>query len=245
MSPSWTRIALAEAIGTFALTFVGLLAISGGSLVGNPAVASLSTIAFAHGLTILVMIAALGAISGAHFNPAVTFGFVAVGRMPAAMGAVYWAAQLAGATVAAFLVAGMFGAEPVAAGTPALGAGVDFGGGVVLEVVATFFLVLVIFGSAVDQRAPKSIFPVAIGLTVALDIMAIGPLTGAAMNPARVFGPALASGQWENHLLYWIGPLLGGLLGAAAQHFLLMERAPSPAVAVRGGPSPEEERGHR
>jgi glycerol uptake facilitator-like aquaporin len=121
---------------------------------------------------------------------------------------------------------------------------VDFGGGVMLEVVATFFLVLVIFGTAVDHRAPKSLFPVAIGLTVALDIMAIGPLTGAAMNPARVFGPALASGHWSNHLVYWIGPLLGGFLGAAAQHFFLMERAPSPAVAMRGGPAPEEERGH-
>jgi len=245
MPLNWSRAALAEAIGTFALTFIGLFAISGGRLVGSPEVASLTTIALAHGLTILVMIAALGAVSGAHFNPAVTFGFVAVGRMPLGMGAVYWAAQLAGATLAGFLVAAMFGAEPVAAGTPDLGRGVDFGGGVALEVVATFFLVLVIFGSAVDQRAPKSIFPVAIGLTVALDIMAIGPLTGAAMNPARVFGPALASGHWDNHLLYWIGPLLGGFLGAAAQHYLLMERAPSTLVGVRGGPSPEEERGHR
>ena len=155
------------------------------------------------------------------------------------------AAQLAGAVLAALLVGGMFGAGPVAAGTPDLAEGVSFGTGTVLEVAATFFLVLVIFGTAVDQRAPRSIFPVAIGLTVALDIMAIGPITGAAMNPARVFGPALASGHWQNHLLYWVGPLVGAVLGAAAQHFLLMERAPSPAVAMRGGPAPDEERGHR
>jgi aquaporin TIP len=244
MPPNWTRAALAEAIGTFALTFIGLLAISSGSIAGTPGNSSLATVAFAHGLTILVMVAALGAVSGGHFNPAVTFGFVAVRRMPVGMGALYWAAQLAGATVAALLVAGMFGAEPVAAGTPDLSAGVGFATGAVLEVVATFFLVAVIFGTAVDDRAPKSLFPVAIGLTVALDIMAIGPLTGAAMNPARVFGPALASGHWSNHLLYWIGPLLGGALGAMAQHFFLMERAPSPAVATRGGPAPEEERGH-
>lgn len=244
MPTHWTRAAAAEAIGTFALTFIGLFAISGGSLVGSPEAPSLATIALAHGLTILVMVATLAALSGAHFNPAVTFGFVAVGRMSPGVGALYWAAQLAGATLAGFLVALTFGAGPVAAGTPDLGRGVDFGGGVMLEVVATFFLVLVIFGTAVDHRAPKSLFPVAIGLTVALDIMAIGPLTGAAMNPARVFGPALASGHWSNHLVYWIGPLLGGFLGATAQHFFLMERAPSPAVAMRGGPAPEEERGH-
>lgn len=240
-----TRAAVAEAIGTFALTFVGILAISGGALVGNPAAGSLTTVAFAHGLTITVMVAALAALSGAHFNPAVTFGFVVTGRMPLAMGAIYWAAQLAGAAAAGFLLAAMFGAEPVAAGTPDLAPGIGFGAGMVLEVAATFFLVLVIFGSAVDERAPKSVFPLAIGLTVALDIMAIGPLTGASMNPARVFGPALASGHWSNHLLYWAAPLLGGALGAAVQHFFLMARAPSPVVAVRGGPAPEEERGHR
>lgn len=244
MPSSLTRAALAEAIGTFALTFAGLLAISGGALVGAPDAPSLATIAFAHGLTILVMVAALGAVSGGHFNPAVTFGFVAVGRMPVAAGAVYWGAQLAGAALAALPVWLLFGAAPVAAGTPALAPGVGSGAGIVLEAVATFFLVLVIFGTAVDERAPKSVFPVAIGLTVALGIMAIGPITGGALNPARVFGPALLAGAWENHLLYWIGPLLGGFLGAAVQHFFLMERAPSAAVAVRGGPAPEEERGH-
>jgi glycerol uptake facilitator-like aquaporin len=114
--------------------------------------------------------------------------------------------------------------------------------GIGIEAVLTFFLVLVIFGTADDERAPKSVFPIAIGLTVALDIMGGGPLTGAAMNPARTFGPALASGHFNNHLVYWIGRLIGGALGAWIQHGLLMERAPSPLVAERGGPAPEEER---
>lgn len=246
MPDNLSRSALAEAIGTFALTFVGLLAISAGAIAGAPdGTVSLATVAFAHGLTIAVMIAALGAVSGAHFNPAVTFGFVATGRLPVGAGAVYWAAQIGGAALASLLVAALFGTAPVSAGTPDLAAGISTGQGIAVEVVTTFFLVLVIFGSAVDERAPKSVFPLAIGLTVALDIMATGPITGAAMNPARVLGPALVSGHWSNHLVYWAGPLLGGLLGAFAQHALLMDRAPSAAVAARGGPAPDEQRGHR
>lgn len=82
-----------------------------------------------------------------------------------------------------------------------------------------------VFGTAVDRRAPKSVFPLAIGLTVALEIMAVGPLTGAAMNPARTFGPALASGHWTHHLVYWIGPLIGGSVAALVAHFILMEQS--------------------
>ncbi len=111
-----------------------------------------------------------------------------------------------------------------------------------LEAVTTFFLVFVVFGTAVDERAPKSAFPFAIGLTITLDIMAIGPLTGAAVNPARAFGPALASGAWDDQLVYWIGPLIGGAIAAWVMHYALMERAPSPPVAERGGPAPTEER---
>ena len=246
MTPSLSRSAVAEAIGTFALTFIGLLAISAGTIAGAPdGTVSLATVALAHGLTILVMVAALGAISGGHFNPAVTFGFVATGRMRPAAGAVYWAAQIGGAALAALLVGALFGVESVSAGTPDLAPRVSQAAGIVVEAVTTFLLVLVIFGSAVDERAPKSVYPFAIGLTVALDIMATGPITGAAMNPARVLGPALVSGHWSNHLVYWIGPLLGGVLGAFVQHSVLMARAPSPAVAEHGGPAPEEERGHR
>lgn len=238
-----TKIAVAEAIGTFALVFIGVLSINAGGLAGAPGgTVSLVTIALAHGLTIAVMVAALGAISGGHFNPAITFGFVVTGRMRAGRGAVYWAAQLAGATVAGVLLALLFGPEPVAAGTPNLARTITPGAGTFLEIVTTFFLVLVVFGTVVDERAPRAVFPLAIGLTVALDIMAIGPLTGGAMNPARAFGPALAAGFWSNHAVYWIGPLIGGALAALLMHFVLIERAPSPVVAERGGPAPAEER---
>jgi len=221
----WVPIALAEAIGTFALVFVGVLAISAGLIVGAPeAPAGLVGIAFAHGLTIAVMVAALGGVSGGHFNPAVTFGFLVTRRITPTGAAVYVVAQLAGALAAAGLVAALFGADTVAAGTPALGPDVGQGAGIVLEAVTTFFLVLVVFGSAVDPRAPGAVFPLAIGLTITLDILAIGPLTGAAMNPARALGPALVSGTWASHLVYWAGPLLGGGLGAWVMHYALMER---------------------
>jgi len=220
--------AVAEAIGTFALIFIGVLAISAAGVVGAPSgIVTLASIGLAHGLTIAVMVAALGAVSGGHFNPAVTVGFVVTGRMKPATGAVYWAAQLIGAAGAALLLAALFGAAPVDGGTPDLGRGVGMTAGIVIEAVATFFLVLVIFGTAVDARAPAGIFPLAIGLTIALDVMAVGPLTGAAMNPARVFGPALAAGHWSNHLVYWIGPLLGGALAAFLQHGYLMARPPA------------------
>jgi MIP family channel proteins len=238
-----TRALTAEAIGTFALCFIGILAINVDTISGNEGTASLTTIAFAHGLTIMVMVAALGAISGAHFNPAVTAGFVATGRMAPVRGAQYAGAQIAGAVLASLLVGWLFGLDVVRAGTPAVAPLVRSTGAAGVEVVTTFFLVLVIFGSAVDHRAPKSVYPFAIGLTVALDIMATGPITGAAMNPARAFGPALVSGAWANQWVYWVGPLVGGILAAFLQHRFLMEHAPSPATAEHGGPAPAEERG--
>ncbi len=224
MEADWTKRAVAEAIGAFALIFIGVLSISAAGMIGATGLANLASIGFAHGLTIAVMVAALGAVSGGHFNPAVTFGFVVTGRMKWNLGLVYWAAQLLGASAAAVLLAALVGAPAVAGGTPDLVRGVGVSTGVILEAVATFFLVLVIFGTAVDQRAPANVFPLAIGLTIALDVMATGPLTGAAMNPARAFGPALASGHWSNHLVYWIGPLIGGALGAFVEHFYLIRR---------------------
>ena len=243
MNETPARALTAEAIGTFALCFVGILAINVDAIGGADGAASLATIALAHGLTIAVMVAALGAISGGHFNPAVTAGFVATGRMTPVRGAMYVGAQLVGALLASLLVGWLFGLEVVRDGTPAIAPNVRATGGMVVEVVTTFFLVLVVFGTAVDHRAPKSVFPFAIGLTVTLGIMASGPITGGAMNPARVFGPALVGGAWANHWVYWVGPLLGGVLAAFLQHWFLMEYAPSLETAARGGPAPSEERG--
>jgi aquaporin TIP len=212
MSTSLNKQLVAEFIGTFALIFVGV-----GAIYQN---AGLLAVALAHGLTIFVMIAALGHISGGQFNPAVSFGLWVGGKMPLARMVAYWIAQLLGATAAAFLLLyvfadlpGQVAATTIAKGTPDLiKEGITPLQGIVIEAVLTLFLVFVVYGAAVDSRAVK-LAPLAIGLTVALDILFNGPLTGAAMNPARVFGPALASGHWHNHLVYWVGPLIGGALG--------------------------------
>ena len=241
MVRSPTRIALAEAIGTFTLVFAGVLAINAATLAGESEPSSLVAVAFAHGLAILVMVAALAAISGGHFNPAITLGFVVAGRMPIRRAALYWIAQIVGAVVAALIIAAAFGRFAVGEGTPALAPNVGALAGIVLEAIGTFFLVLVVFGTAVDERAPKSVYPFAIGLTVAACIMAIGSITGAALNPSRAFGPALATSEWTRHYVYWIGPLSGGALAALLQHLLLM-KAPSPVVAEHGGPAPSEKR---
>jgi aquaporin TIP len=236
------QIAVAEFIGTFTLTFAGVLSLSASSLVGGSGPESVVSVALAHGLALVVMIAALGAISGGHFNPAVTFGFLVTGRMNPITAVVYWIAQLAGSTAAAGLLMSMAGMDTVLRGAPGLAENVGVGMGLVLEAVATFFLVLVVFGTAVDERAPKSVYPFAIGLTVTLGILAIGPITGAALNPARAFGPAIVVGEFTRHWIYWLGPMIGGALGAGVQHFLLMQHAPSPEVAAHGGPAPSEKR---
>ncbi len=150
---------IAEFIGTFALVFIGVLAIQGVDIVQAPnGLANLTSIGLAHGLTIAVMMAALGAVSGGHFNPAVTSAFMATGRMNPITGGLYIVAQLAGASAAGLLITGLFNAQVTGGGTPALAPQVSATSGIILEAIGTFFLVLVFFGSAVDERAPKNVF---------------------------------------------------------------------------------------
>ena len=218
MNQNLLKQCIAEFIGTFALCFVGILAIH-----HNP---GLLGVALAHGLTIAVMASAFGAISGGQFNPAVSVALFVAGKMDAMRAGAYIVTQLVAATAAGFLimaVAGDGGRQIVSNGTPDLGATVTQSQGILMEIVLTFFLVVVIFGTAVDSRAPK-MGGLAIGLAVVMDILAGGPISGAAMNPARTFGPALASGHWNNHLVYWIGPLVGGALaGLLYGRFLIKE----------------------
>jgi MIP family channel proteins len=204
---------IAEAIGTFALIFIGI-----GAIYANP---GLLGVALAHGLTIAVMASATGAISGGHLNPAVTFGLLCGGKIDLKDALIYWASQLAGATIAAFVCLALFNRDVVVAGTPQLGLNTSAMAGIVIEAIVTFFLIFVVYGTAVDPRAPK-IGGLAIGLTVTIGILFAGPLTGGALNPARVFGPALAVSNWTNHYVYWIGPMLGGALaGITYKTFLL------------------------
>jgi len=224
MKPSLLKQCVAEFIGTFTLIFIGIGVIYNlGSVPGG-----LLGIALAHGLAIAVMVSATGAISGGHLNPAVTFGLLLGGKICPTRTVAYWIAQLAGATAAGLLCVHLLGVDAVKTGTPDIAAVgdvpvVSVGNAIIIEAVMTFFLIFVVYGSAVDARAPK-IGGLAIGLTITMGILFGGPLTGGAINPARAFGPALASGHWNNQIVYWVGPLLGGgLAGLIYGKFLIKE----------------------
>jgi MIP family channel proteins len=217
----WAPALVAEAIGTFLFFFIA----AGAAVVvtGDPA-ATLLVVALAHGVVLAVLVSALGAVSGGHFNPAVTLGLWVAGKIDAAKGAAYVVAQLLGAAAAGFGLAWIF--TDVGPAVPALGQGVDVVTGIALEAVMTAVLLLAVFGTAVDPRGPK-VGGLAIGLAVAADILFGGTLTGAAMNPARWFGPAVAAGVFDNWYVWWIGPFLGAVVVALLYRYLLAP--PDPA----------------
>jgi MIP family channel proteins len=210
----------AEFTGTFTLIFVGAGSICADQYLraaGQGAVGILG-IAAAHGLAIAIMISALGHISGGHFNPAITLGFWVTKKLGTIASFLYWVAQLLGGITGAYLLKLTIPEaiwRPVAMGTPDLASDITRLPAMGLETVMTFLLVFVVFATTVDpEGAFNTIAGFAIGLTISIDILVGGPFTGAAMNPARAFGPALASHHWTNHGVYWIGPLFGGLLAA-------------------------------
>lgn len=219
MRDPWRHFA-SEFIGTFALVFVG-----GGAIVASKAVpgVGLLDVAVAHGLILGLMITALMRISG-HFNPAVTAGFLAARRIEPMMAGIYVVAQILGAVVAAYALRALVPADQFAAvhGTvQEIAAAVTSWQAFCLEAIATFFLVFVVFGTAVDPRAPQ-VGGFAIGLTITADILAIGPLTGGSMNPARSFGPALVSSFYAGQIVYWAGPLVGGIVAGLLYNTLFL-----------------------
>jgi aquaporin TIP len=227
------RRTAAEFVGIFALTFIGAGSIMAS---GN----NLLAVAAAHGLILAIMVSALGHISGAHFNPAITFGFLITGRIVPLLAGAYWIAQFAGATFAALLLRWIFPDAVVDAaklGAPMLSPAIGVAPGLVLELVMTFFLAWVVFATAADPRgAFKSIAGFAIGLTIGADILMGGPLTGAAMNPARAFGPELVADYWTDAWIWYVGPLIGGGLAALAYEYLyLLPLRPLPVGPPESG----------
>jgi aquaporin TIP len=225
------RRCVAEFIGAFTLIFV---AVSATLVAGNDIVA----VAFANGLVIAVMVSAVGHISGGHFNPAITIGFVITRRIAPVLAGLYILAQLLGATAGALLVRAVFpDGIDTALGVPQLSDRLTVGQGVLVEGILTFFLVWVVFATAVDPRGTfKSIAGLAIGLTITLDVLAGGPLTGAAMNPARAFGPELVDGMWDDGWIYYVGPIVGGAVAALAYELLyLRPLAPIPVGPPESG----------
>jgi MIP family channel proteins len=213
---------VAEFIGTFSLIFLGAGSICADvylTSTGQSGVGLLG-IAAAHGLAMGISVTAMGHISGGHFNPAITLGFWVTRRLSTLHSIAYWIAQLLGGSAAAYLIKLLipdttWTAKALGSITPDLGGDFTRLHAIGLEAVMTFFLVLVVFATAVDARgAFNKIAGFAIGLTITMDILFGGPFTGAAMNPARAFGPALATSHWQNHGVYWAGPLLGGVIAA-------------------------------
>jgi aquaporin TIP len=220
MKDAWRHFT-AEFIGTFALVFIG-----GGAIITTPMLqmqAVVLNIALAHGLILALLVTATMRISG-HLNPAVTVGFLVTRRIDPMMAVVYWIAQFLGAILAAYALKALYPASVAMAtklGGQSISGDTTLMQAIVLEGIATFFLVFVIFGTAVDPRAPK-VGGFAIGLTVAADILAIGPLTGGSMNPARSFGPAVVMQSFEGQAAYWIGPILGAIAAALIYDKLLL-----------------------
>jgi aquaporin TIP len=206
------RACCAEAIGTFALVLMVLLT-SCGAAMSSAQPPALLAVALAAGLTVAVMMAAVGSASGGHFNPAITLGFVASGRLHPLLGAGYALAQLIAAVAAAGLVLLLFGSGALRAGLPAPAEQVPLHAAVVVEAAAAFFVVLVFFGTS-DLRGPKAITPLAVGATVAAGALALGRLTGAALNPARYLGPALLLADPSGWAAYLVGPCVGGCTAA-------------------------------
>jgi MIP family channel proteins len=226
MRDSWRHF-VAEFIGTFALVFVGGAAIM--VAVQTQAPNALLDVAVAHGLILAIMVTATMRISG-HLNPAVTLGFLAARRIEPVMAVVYVIAQLLAAALAAYALKAIFPAavaETTRLGGQTVAGDVSTAQAIFAEAIATFFLTFAVFGTAVDSAAPK-VGGFAIGLVVTADILAIGPLTGASMNPARSFGPAVASGVLEGQLIYWIGPIIGSVLAAVLYDSLFLRRGREP-----------------
>jgi MIP family channel proteins len=207
----------AEWIGTFVVVFTaaGAVCASQAYRATHGPGEGLLPLALAYGLAMAAMVIALGHVSGGHFNPAVTAGFWVTRRISTPEFALYAIAQLAGAVAAAYLLRWAVPQaiwRPVALGTPDLATDLTRARGMVFEGAATFFLVLVEC-AAVGARGPlEKLAGVAVGLTVTMGVLFAGPLTGGALNPARAFGPALASHHWLNHGVYWVGPLAGGVV---------------------------------
>ena len=215
------RALLAEAAGTFWFFFIGAGAIIADA---NGSGGGLGAIAAAHGITLAVAVSAFGPLSGAHFNPATTLGLAIAGRHPWSRVPTYWIAQLVGGLAAGFALRGVFdfalsAIDKTHLGTPALANGVSVPVGIGVEALLTVFLLWAVYGTAVSPLAPR-IAGFGIGLTVATDILMGGPLTGAAMNPARHVATAVPAMFFDNWYVYWIGPLLGALVAGLSIRYL-------------------------
>jgi aquaporin TIP len=232
------RSLIIEFIGPFALTFMGAGAII--ATQGNDLVA----IALAYGLAIGVLVMAAGHISGGHYNPAITIGMLVTRRISGSRALAYIIAQLAGALAGAGVLTLTFRdleRNAVNLGVPAVGKNFSSGNALVAEIVTTFFLVLVFFGTAVDHRTPKIASGLMIGLAIAMDVLAVAPVSGAAMNPARWFGPAIVQQEWSDFWVWWVGPIVGAVIAAVLYNDVILGGTTMTTIGSRFRPEDADE----
>ncbi|MDA1188684.1 MAG: MIP family channel protein [Chloroflexi bacterium] len=217
------RDSLAEFVATMLFIFIGCGSVvaSGIATGGTLDAGRLVAIALAHGIAITLLVFATAHISGGHINPAVTVGAIITKKITPIKGGMFIVMQLAGAIVGALL---LWIVAPEAAqgnlGAHGLGTDVSVGMGLLTEIILTFLLVFVIFAAAMDKRGAGALAPIAIGFAVMAAHLVAVPLTGAGIKPARSLGPAVFSGAWADHWIYWVGPLLGGGLAASVYQAL-------------------------
>jgi aquaporin Z len=224
---------VAEFVGTFALVFIAVGATIYGDIVG---------LALAAGLVIAVMVSSVAHISGGHFNPAVTLGFLVTRRIGAVHAVLYWIVQLGAAALAALLLKWLLPAAAVSnLGAPTLNKAIDPGQGVTIEAILTFFLVWAYFAALADRRGTfKQIAGLAIGLTVTFGTLMAAGLTGAAMNPARAFGPELVSNDWTHFWVWYVGPFAGAVIAAVVYEVLYLREPDGDAVDGHEPVEPDE-----
>ena len=235
---TWRAVA-AEFIATGLFVFIGTATVVVVQATVNDFGSALIAISLAHGIAIAVMVAAVARISGGHINPAVTFAAALTGKMKVSTAILYIAGQLTAAVFAVLLLKGIV-AGPMEGALGAFGLSVfepggaggildnqigdGAGAGLLLEVVLTFALVFVVFATAMDPKGLTHMAPMAIGLTVMIGNLAGFAMTGASMNPARSFGPAIVANVWTDHWIYWLGPLIGAALAALIYQYVFLER---------------------
>lgn len=225
---------IAEFISTLLFVFAGVgSVIAYNKLTDNAALspAGLVAVAICHAFALFVAVAIGANISGGHVNPAVTFGLALGGQITILTGIFYWIAQLLGAVAASFLLTAATGGLTTPIHSVAKGVGVLEA--VVMEIIITFALVYTVYATAVDPKKGSlgTIAPIAIGFIVGANILAAGAFSGGSMNPARSFGPAVASGNFQDHWVYWVGPLIGGGLAGLiyGNVFINHDHAPLPS----------------
>jgi len=229
VNPKILRPLAAELLGMALFVFLGAGSVAAGMAAAQSGAPNSLMIALAHGVGMAVIASATMNISGAHINPAVTFGLFVAGKVDAGTLGRYWGAQLLGAVLGAALLKGVlpWGAvHATSAGTPMLSSTITFLQGILIEAMLTFFLVSAVFGTAISPEAPK-IGGFGIGMAIFVCMVVGGPFTGGVMNPGRAFGPALIAWQWNGQAVYWIGPLIGAGLAGLLWKMVLLPKDPT------------------